>query len=406
MKLLKITTLYPAYLADFFLKNRGLEEKTFTEQKAAIFFDASGWADFWSHALSPLGYDVMEITMNVESMQRAWATENSLPDPNGMGLKEIALAQVIKFKPDILWFDDPDASLLCRMRMEVPSIRLVLGWSGSAIPNTDAWRHMDLILSCAPEAVEYFRKAGHKAAHLDHGFDSRINERLIHRPKLTEFSFIGQLLRCSGFHLLREQLLEELAIQSEIAIYSSSEDFKRMDDIKFLLAAGLYDVMQFARKAGFTESLLYKIPVVARAARFESRPRRTVNPILKKFLKPAVFGLDMFQVLCDSKIVLNVHADSSPRYASNMRLFETTGVGTCLLTDWKENLAKLFEPDKEVIVYRSAEECAEKVRWLLEHPKECDEIGKAGMLKTLNDHTFFIRAVQLNEMIRSGVKAS
>jgi spore maturation protein CgeB len=83
-----------------------------------------------------------------------------------------------------------------------------------------------------------------------------------------------------------------------------------------------------------------------------------------------------------------------------MRLFETTGVGTCLVTDWKSNLGELFEPDREVVTYRSAEECVDKVKWLLEHPAEREDIARSGQSRTLKDHSFAQRAVQLDQIIR------
>jgi spore maturation protein CgeB len=115
---------------------------------------------------------------------------------------------------------------------------------------------------------------------------------------------------------------------------------------------------------------------------------------------PAVFGLEYFQVLKDSRITLNVHADTSPVYASNMRLFEATGVGSCLLTDWKTNIGELYQPDVEVVVYRSAEEAVEKARWLSEHPLEGEEIAAAGARRTLASHTFHHRAAQIDDIIR------
>ena len=61
MKLLKITTSYQSYLKDFYGKHSGLAEKSYLEQKSALDYDAFGWADYWSHALTPLGYNVMEV---------------------------------------------------------------------------------------------------------------------------------------------------------------------------------------------------------------------------------------------------------------------------------------------------------------------------------------------------------
>ncbi len=83
-----------------------------------------------------------------------------------------------------------------------------------------------------------------------------------------------------------------------------------------------------------------------------------------------------------------------------MRLFEATGVGTCLLTDWKENLNTLFEPDVEVASYRNSRECIEKVKFLLQNEKERLAIAEAGQRRTLQDHTIYKRAEQLDDIIK------
>jgi spore maturation protein CgeB len=111
----------------------------------------------------------------------------------------------------------------------------------------------------------------------------------------------------------------------------------------------------------------------------------------------------MYQKLRDSRIVLNTHIDISVTNASNMRLFEGTGVGSCLLTDWKANIRDLFEPDSEVVTYRSAEECVEKVRYLLAHEDERRAIAAAGQRRALRDHTYERRAAQLDEIIRAAL---
>jgi spore maturation protein CgeB len=143
------------------------------------------------------------------------------------------------------------------------------------------------------------------------------------------------------------------------------------------------------------------LPLINRVANWSSQPLCPVNPALKPVIKSPVYGLEMFQVLHDSHVVLNAHADSSPQYVSNMRLFETTGVGTCMLVDWKENLADLFDVDKEVVAYRSVGECLEKVQWLSEHPEEGAAIAIAGQKRTLAEHTFSHRAPHLNRLIKN-----
>jgi hypothetical protein len=76
MKLLNVTTNYPAYLNKFYAKRPGLEQSPYIEQKAALDHDAFGWADFWENALRPLGYDVVEIIANVSSRLKKHGPEN------------------------------------------------------------------------------------------------------------------------------------------------------------------------------------------------------------------------------------------------------------------------------------------------------------------------------------------
>ena len=114
----------------------------------------------------------------------------------------------------------------------------------------------------------------------------------------------------------------------------------------------------------------------------------------------------MYQLLRDSTVTLNSHIDVSTHSASNMRLFEATGVGGCLLTDVKTNLSQLFELDAEIVAYDSFEECSEKIRWLLDNPQKRNSIAEAAQKRVLKSHTFAYRAVQLDEIIRSSLSSS
>ncbi len=117
-----------------------------------------------------------------------------------------------------------------------------------------------------------------------------------------------------------------------------------------------------------------------------------------------LFGLEMMKALSKSKIGFNSHGGVAGDYAANIRLFEVTGVGSCLLTDHKKNITDFFEPDKEVVTYNSSEECVEKVNWLLSHPDELKQIAVAGHKRTLKDHTFERRAETLHEIINIELK--
>ena len=95
----------------------------------------------------------------------------------------------------------------------------------------------------------------------------------------------------------------------------------------------------------------------------------------------------MFKLFNRSKIVLNFHIGVAGDYAGNMRMFEVTGVGSCLLTDNKKNINDLFIPGSEVVTYDNPDDCIEKAKWLLNHEDERKKIALAGHQRTLKFHT-------------------
>ena len=107
----------------------------------------------------------------------------------------------------------------------------------------------------------------------------------------------------------------------------------------------------------------------------------------------------MFSVLRRSSITLNHHIDIAEAYAGNVRLFEATGCGCLLITDWKKNLHEMFEPGREVVAYRTDQECVELVQYYLEHQDEANTIARAGQQRVLRDHTFHCRMQQLSNIV-------
>ncbi|MGH7680757.1 MAG: glycosyltransferase family protein, partial [Candidatus Eiseniibacteriota bacterium] len=289
------------------------------------------------------------------------------------------------------------------IRDAVPSVKLVLGWMGSLLPDGAAWHQTDLMLSCAPEIVEILERRGHRAAQLHHGYDPRVDAALLSRTDRWELSFVGQIPVSESTHTHRAALLDRVRTEADLAIFSPDGSPRPRDAAKVRLRAVAGMVGRGLLRAGLPEQALHRIPKLARAAL--DRPAGWGLPRgLKAAIRPPVFGLAMYQVLRDSRATLNIHADFSPRFACNMRLYEATGVGTCLVTDWKENLGDLFEIDREVVSFRTADELVEKVRWLAANPEARAAIGDAGQRRTLRDHTFARRAERLDALIRERLR--
>lgn len=390
MKLLHITSAYPAYIKSFYGNNPQLEEKSYQEQKTAFFYNSFAWSDSWSEALAKLGYETMEIVYNAGPLQNTWWRENIFSTKLPANPMDIAIEQIKQFSPDILWFDDTSTILLEKIQHSCPKIRFLLGWVGSAMPEISLFSSMDLVLSCANESVEKLRILGIQSEQLHHAFDPRILSRIdTSAPKIHALSFIGQIIRGSQFHDQRADLLEKLCRKIDATIFSSIAELNWKHDAK-VMAKKIIHIGNLLLNKISTHEINNEI----------SAPRSQRNAALQSHLKPGVYGLEMYQTLANSDTVLNIHADSSPTHASNMRLFETTGIGSCLLTDWRKNITDLFEPDTEIVTYRNADECIEKAVWLTKHKSEAAKIALAGQKRTLENHTFEHRAVRLAEILK------
>jgi hypothetical protein len=118
-------------------------------------------------------------------------------------------------------------------------------------------------------------------------------------------------------------------------------------------------------------------------------------------LEPAVYGRNLLRLLAASKIVLNSHVDSAAGLAGNIRMFEATAMGALLLTDACENVSQIFEPEKEIVTYRSPADAVDKIRYYLRRPEERMAIANLGQRRLLREHNSRIKADQALGMFSS-----
>ena len=336
------------------------------------------------------------------SLQKAWALEHNT-QKSGINLVS---EQVKELKPDVLFVQDTinfNSQWVENLKKEVKSIKLFIGSCCHPF-NEDQlnfYKSFDFMITCSDLFLNAFNKAGIKTFKLPHAFEHSLLKELDDNNKYPEndLIFIGSLISGNEHHKLRTSIIERI-LESDIdfkiyskLIYDNPHILKLKQfgyiSSKILNNLGLKNVMDsisyFRKFNGLTEF-----------------PR---NPIYSDRLKNAVdrplYGLDMYKALSKAKMGLNIHGTfGGGNFAANIRLFEVTGVGACLVTDWKKNLHELFIPDEEVVTFKSVDECIEKVKWLKDNPSEREKIAKAGQERTLKDHTFKNRVNQLDTIIR------
>lgn len=410
MRLVSLITKSRDYIERIVREHKAFAAKTYDEQNRVLADDMVGGSEIWSTGLISHGYQTCRIFENVASVQIQWAQEHGIRHDGRTWRELIAAEQIRRWKPEIIIFGNYaacSAEFVRRVRAENPSVRLIIGWCGSPYRETEVFREFDLVLSNVPELVRSFREKGHVCYHLNHAFDPRVLDRIDQRaPPQIDFSFIGSVVRAVGFHRTREALLLDLIASTDIEIFTPLRAVEGLLPIRTMALAIIRRIRSVLASAGFPLKRTGPNAWVGgpryRAGDFFDR--RDADLRLAKRSHPPVYGIAMMQKLRDSKVTLNTHIDASSEGASNMRLFEATGVGACVLTDWKRNLSELFAPEVEVVTYRDSQECIAKVRALLRCERERQTIALAGQRRTLAEHTIHHRAAQLDEIVKQELR--
>ena len=362
MRLLKASPFYHQYLLDFYSAHLGAENLGYNKQYRLLMDDVFGWADFWKTNLEEMGsYEVLEVVTNAEKLQKQWAKENKVVYNEANWLQDILETQIQSFRPEVFFAHDCnnlDLSFRERMKKKY-GVKKIIGWDGIAQNNPDKYRGCDVVLSCNEDSILFYKKNGFESYFFPFAFETSILNKLKMREPLYNVVFSGSLFVGNNLHNERIKFLSEMASKAKLDFWVSGMSRRNLLN-PFYLKGQL------------------------------GLPMRDYFGVLRIVLKNRgpVFGLKMYQLLSDSKITLNYHIDSAGAKAGNMRLFEATGVGSCLVTDWKPNISEFFEPDKEVVVYKSAAECLEKINYLLNNENKRKEIARAGQKKTVKTYSF------------------
>jgi hypothetical protein len=352
-----------------------------------------------------MGNITQEVFSSFELLQKAWARENGIKYSRKW-FTDIVFAQVRRFQPDVLFIEDMytfDRSFRERLREVCVRPPFIVGYRGAPTEDFAALSDVDLLLTCVPHFAQMMKDAGARVAIVPHAFQADVLNAVGPLKRDLDFTFSGSLVLRDGFHNQRYKLLDRLLTCTPLQVWvsvsqpaptsSGSRPLQRLGRGARRILKGLgYDPGRKERK---TEE--------ADAGLLQSGSNHSHPWIDKEYanrVHPPIFGLANFRMLARSKISFNNHIDIAEDYAGNSRLFEATGMGACLITDWKRNLAELFKPDVEIVTYKSAEECCEKVNYLLNHESELEAIARAGQRRTLENYTFGHRAAQLDELIR------
>ena len=119
------------------------------------------------------------------------------------------------------------------------------------------------------------------------------------------------------------------------------------------------------------------------------------SPLHRNYTNHYVVAKDKAKALVAAKVVINPILFAEIE-GVNCTLFEAAGCGAFQIADWKPALAELFEPEREIVTFRTRQELKEKVEYYLAHPEERAEISMRSYERAHREHTYQVR---LNKML-------
>ncbi|WP_435127667.1 CgeB family protein [Halobaculum sp. D14] len=387
MKVLVLSHDYPKFLDWLYDANPGLADAPYETQRQVRAESLFGVTDFYAEALRDRGHDTTGVFVNNGHLQRAWARDHGYrgrqePDDSSTSvldrmrarLADTVVTNLLPLLRSTLgdefvrpsWFYDVldqqfehyDPDVVLNIAVDGISSEfladakqrhgfLLVGQIAAPLPDwVDADVH-DVMTSALPQFVDRFERKGIPSEFVKLAFSESVLDRIDPSGPRHPVTFVGSL---SSNHEARIELLERLATEVPLKVWAPGVDHLS-----------------------------------------EESP-------LRDCYQGQAWGRDMFEILARSDVVVNNHIGVAGPYAANLRLYETTGVGSFLVTDDKRNLDDIFEPGTEVATYDSVSDCVDTIQYYLEHDAERAAIADAGQQRTLSEHTYSERADQLDSL--------
>jgi len=348
--ILIVDTYYPD-----FLKSVPLESQNYGIELRRLLDRCFGTFDAYSRNLRACGWFAHDVIANHADLQELWAQESHWYGGDRLE------AQIAFHDPDVIFMQDLSLDVDKRDR-------LLAGQCSCPWPGDEKIRKYDVIFTSFPHYVERIQKLGVRPVYNPLAFEPGVADRC--HPDM--------------FPVLPTE--------------SIAMDFGRIHDVVFIGGVGNPSHWRYGMEV--LEAVACHIPTF----KWWGYGAEALPPdsALREKYQGEAWGLDMYEILLQSKICLNRHGEIAQGYANNMRLFEATGCGALLLTEEAANLQQFFGHD-EVVTYYSPQEAVAEIRYYLKNEDERRFIAANGQRRTLRDHTYAQRMTTVSETLKGSL---
>ncbi len=348
LRILQLTTMYTPYMNELYSKNSELKQQKYIEQLNFIIRDGYNAIHLFTPYL--FGCETLLVFANCTFLQSKWYEENYTGNDKyeHRTLNEIELArlQIEIFRPDVLYIAPSlqyDGRFIRSLKFRPPCI---IGWHAANLPLTTDWHGFDAIASGLPKLLEVAKSLG-------------ASQGILFNPYMPDW-----IPKCLG------------EVEKDIDVVFAGSFMPGIHDERKLF---MEKVAEAALSFGFSLAIYVDCDPLF------------VKETMRPFIKPAVFGFDMYKALSRGRIVIDKNVDCYALLPNGekmmnllenenikMRLFEATASGALLLTDAASGLRRYFEDGKEVVTHTSVEDAIDKINYYLNNENERLAISKSG----------------------------
>lgn len=125
--------------------------------------------------------------------------------------------------------------------------------------------------------------------------------------------------------------------------------------------------------------------------------RRRFNHVSRHVYREELRGL-----IANTKIVTAPDHPITDQYWSN-RVYNVLGFGGFIIHPYCAELAKQYVDGKEIVFYKDRQEMRDQIAYYINKPQARGEIRKAGLKRTLADHTYLHRCRKLIKIVEERV---
>jgi spore maturation protein CgeB len=310
------------------------------------------WSDIFQSNFKDFNF--IYFYPNIINLQKKWCSEKKINYYNEV---YTLINQINLEKPDLIFFQST-AFLYKILKIKKLNYKYFF-WDGTSKKDKYLALEAKGVISNMNTVVKFYKNLNLDSVFISHFYDERIKKKNI--KKKYFLTFIGSVSNKNHFD--RCLFLYMISRKHKINFFIG-------DKTNFIRLFGVIFYNFIFKKKKIKDLILYLI-----ACKF----------IFSNDNGP-VFGIKMYEKIIQSKIVINFHLNTED--GLNMRLFEVTGSGTCLLTDSRPNMSSYFKINKEIFVFKNVNEAISIIDDLKKNPQKIYYTSIQGFKKTMNKFTF------------------